>query len=97
MTELEHFLVVYSFRRRADRLVARIANKIADIRYACTHDEIVALATSTTVHPCISIVFDLPFIDNNRGGFLFMYWLIHMSEKWVISSLHDALKVKHSS
>ena len=52
MTELDKFLATYSLLRRADRIIARFAKHISDIDYAFTHDEIIALATTTTVDPC---------------------------------------------
>ena len=52
MSELDKFLATYSLRRRADRIVTRFAKHISDIDYAFTPDEIIALATTTTVEPC---------------------------------------------
>ena len=94
-SELDKCMIAYSFRRRADRLLKSVADQLAIIDYPCLHDELIAIATTTTVQPCL-FYFAIPrYIssDTNQGGFLFFYWLLHLGDKWIIDSLADSFQV----
>ena len=51
-TELQKCVVAFSFRRRVDRLMKRLAGQLAIVDYPCLHDELISMATNTTVQPC---------------------------------------------
>ena len=52
LTELQKCVVAFSFRRRVDRLMKRLAGQLAIVDYPCLHDELISMATNTTVQPC---------------------------------------------
>jgi len=93
--ELQMCQASYSLRRRVDRLIKQISAQLAKINYPCLHDELIAIATTTTVQPCLFYFAIRRYIssDTNQGGFLFFYWLLHLGDKWIIDSLADSLQV----
>ena len=96
--ELQMCQASYSLRRRVDRLIKQISAQLAQINYPCLHDELIAIATATTVQPCLFYFAIRRYIssDTNQGGFLFFYWLLHLGDKWIIDSLADSLLLENS-
>jgi len=59
MNEFLKLRTVLLFRQRADRLLKKFAQQLAQVDYPCTPDELIAMATSTTVASCILMYFGI--------------------------------------
>ena len=58
MAELKRCEAALYFRRRADRLLKKVADSLGRLNYPASHDELFDLASQHTVEPCL--FFSLP-------------------------------------
>ena len=96
MAELNRCEAALYFRRRADRLLKKVADSLGRLNYPASHDELFDLASQHTVEPCLFFFSYYYFLDTNVGGFLFFYWLLHFGDKWIVNDLAPSFAVCRS-
>ena len=70
MAELKRCEAALYFRRRADRLLKKVADSLGRLNYPASHDELFDLASQHTVEPCLFFAY-YDLLDTNVGGIAF--------------------------
>jgi len=79
-------------RKRAHRLIKRVAKDIDRNLVDMSTDEIVDLCTQHTISNCILFQY-LTFPDQIPGGYLWQYWLTIAGPRWVMKMIEERLQV----
>ena len=90
----EHLLSSALERSKMEVLRGRVVSQISKCDYACTTDEILAITTKCTYKTrSFSYSRTCFFVDKFRGGFLFLYWILFLSDRWIFNAVNSYIRV----
>src|SRR5215470_2113327 len=95
MADLEFSNAMLKGRKRALRLIARVARSIDDAPLPPSHDEIIDMCTRNTTSNCTTVPsYHACFPVAFSGEFLWQYWLTIAGPKWALQIIEDRQEVR---